>query len=301
MTISELDGCWINVDFHVELILNVSCVTRPCHSDRKILLIMIYIYNYFPLSITLTVTTLYRTKDPYFHLTQGPDWRTVWWRITVIFVGPWWCDDCRPKRLGKTEIDGTVCPSGQFSLLPSWRVCVFLVQRSWVRDPWGSCFVNSSYYFPPDGPRWLKHLTHNVWRGIPKERESDKRGLLLTVKSDSIIDCKTRIFKCDSIIDYKTWILLLTEKHVFNCICKTYVIDYLQHLQNASHVRNTSCFTVNNIFHRGCRVLQQMESRVVFTFCSKRNHTNGRTLRGEGFENVWSWSYSRVMDTKIHT
>jgi hypothetical protein len=38
-------------------------------------------------------------------------------------------------------------------------------------------------------------------------------SLLLTVKNDSIIDCKTRIFKCDSIIDCETRILLLTGKY----------------------------------------------------------------------------------------
>jgi hypothetical protein len=31
--------------------------------------------------------------------------------------------------------------------------------------------------------------------------------------------------KCDSIIDCKTRILLLTERHVFNCIYKTCIID----------------------------------------------------------------------------
>ena len=171
MTISELDGCWINVDFHVELILNVSCVTRPCHSDRKILLIMIYIYNYFPLSITLTVTTLYRTKDPYFHLTQGPDWRTVWWRITVIFVGPWWCDDCRPKRLGKTEIDGTVCPSGQFSLLPSWRVCFFgsTFMGTW---PMGELFCEQ-FVLLPSGRSPLVKTPHTQCM----ERDTEGEGI----------------------------------------------------------------------------------------------------------------------------
>jgi hypothetical protein len=43
-------------------------------------------------------------------------------------------------------------------------------------------------------------------------------SLLLTVKSDSIIDCKTRIFKCDSIIDCKTRILILTEKIAYSIV-----------------------------------------------------------------------------------
>jgi hypothetical protein len=47
-------------------------------------------------------------------------------------------------------------------------------------------------------------------------------SLLLTVKSDSIIDCKTRFLKCDSIIDCKTRLLVLTEQHVVNCICKNF-------------------------------------------------------------------------------
>ena len=57
-------------------------------------------------------------------------------------------------------------------------------------------------------------------------------SLLLTSKSDSIVGCKTRIFKCDRIIDCKTRILLLTEKHVFNCIYETYIIDCKTRLLN---------------------------------------------------------------------
>jgi hypothetical protein len=72
--------------------------------------------------------------------------------------------------------------------------------------------------------------------------------LLLTAKSDSVIDCKSRNLKCDFIIDCKTRMLLLTEKRVFNCICKTSIIDckarflsiIQMYLQNASHVRHAN-------------------------------------------------------------
>ena len=40
----------------------------------------------------------------------------------------------------------------------------------------------------------------------------------MTKKRDSIIDCKTSIFKHDSIIDSKTRILLLTSKHTYSVV-----------------------------------------------------------------------------------
>jgi len=85
-------------------------------------------------------------------------------------------------------------------------------------------------------------------------------GLLLTLKSDSIMAYKTRIFKCEfyywlkNTIKRDSW--SIWKNCVFNCIGKTrHVTRDLQDLENASHVLhpNGSLILVALLSSNSCR------------------------------------------------
>ncbi len=101
------------------------------------------------------------------------------------------------------------------------------------------------------------------------------RLLLSTAKSDSVIDWKSRIFKCDFIIDGKTRILLLTEKRVFNCICKTSIIDYKERILLLTEKRVFNCICKTSMIDCKTRFLSIIQ--LYLQNASHVRHANGHS------------------------
>jgi hypothetical protein len=100
--------------------------------------------------------------------------------------------------------------------------------------------------------------------------------LLLTAKSDSVIDCKSRIFKCDFIIDCKTRILLLTEQRAFKCICKTSIIDCKTRILLLTEQLAFKCICKTSIIDCKARFLSIIQ--LYLQNASHVHHANGHSL-----------------------
>jgi hypothetical protein len=116
-------------------------------------------------------------------------------------------------------------------------------------------------------------------------------SLLLTEKSDSVIDYKARILKCDSIIDCKTRSLLLTEKHVFICICKTSIIDRKTRLNAIPE----TCAKITYLVCRAWKLSLFMELESYFSGQYAAWQPNDKYRNGWDHTTSWTVVWSQLL------